>query len=205
MRFLFILAVFIFAALPAMAAPLRIIALGDSLTSGYGLEPGQDFAARLETALKEKGHDVKVENAGVAGDTSAGGLARIDWATGGEPKPALVILALGGNDLLRGINPDVTKKNLSAALASLKQKEIPVLLTGMQSATNMGAEYKQAFDALYPALAKEYGVEFYPFFLQGVALDEKLNQADGLHPNAQGVDVIVGNIVPMVEKMMAQE
>lgn len=187
---------------PVLAAPARIVALGDSLTAGYGLESGQDFATRLEAALQATGLDVKVDNAGVSGDTSAGGLARLDWAVEGDPAPALVIVALGGNDMLRAVAPDVTKKNLAAIVEKLKAKNIPILLAGMRSPTNMGPLYQGKFDKIYPALAKEHGVTLYPFFLEGVAMKADLNLPDGIHPNEKGVEAMVKNIVPVVTKML---
>jgi acyl-CoA thioesterase-1 len=180
----------------AQAAPLRVVALGDSLTSGYGLEAGQDFPSQLAAALAAKGVEVKMENAGVAGDTSAGGLARVDWSVAGEPKPALVIVGLGGNDMLRGIDPAHTKANLAGILARLNEKQIPALLLGMRTGMNMGAEYLQQFDAIYPTLASEHRVSLYPFFLEGVALDPAMNQRDGIHPNQLGVARMVQGVLP---------
>jgi len=182
--------------------PIRIVALGDSLTAGLGL-PAQDaFPAKLERALNAKGIAATVENAGVSGDTASGGLARLDWSV-----PAgtdAVILELGANDALRGLDPAVTRRALDAILAALARRNIPVLLCGMLAPRNLGAEYARAFDPMFPELAKTYGAVFYPFFLNGVAGDAKLNQGDGLHPTAAGVDVIVMTILPKVEELIAR-
>ncbi len=158
--------------------------------------------AKLEAALKARGHDVLIENAGVSGDTTSAGLARLDWSIPDGTQG--VILELGANDALRGLDPAITEKALDDTLARLKARGIPVLLTGMLAPPNMGAAYKQRFDAIYPALAKKYGVPLYPFFLDGVAGDVKLNQADGIHPLAQGVDIIVARMLPAVEAFLAQ-
>lgn len=185
-------------------APKRIVALGDSLTAGYGLEAGQDFATKLQEALIEDGVYVKIDNAGVSGDTSAGGLARVDWATAGEPKPDLVIVALGANDMLRTIDPSVTRKNLAGILDKLKAKDIPVLLAGMRSPTNLGPLFRGKFDKMYRDLAKEYDVPLYPFFLEGVAMNKELNLGDGIHPNQKGIAIMVENILPSVKKALKQ-
>lgn len=188
-------------ALPANAAPLRLVALGDSLTAGYGLPASQAFPTRLQAALKAAGHDVVIENAGVSGDTTSAGLARLDWSVPDGTDG--VILELGANDMLRGLDPAIAETSLDAILARLKQRGIPVLLVGMQAAPNLGAAYKQGFDAIYPRLAEKYGVRFYPFFLDGVAGQPSLNQPDGLHPTAAGVDLIVQRILPAVEGFLA--
>ncbi len=188
--------------LNAQAQTLRVVALGDSLTSGYGLTKGDGFVPRLQAALKAKGHDVQIENAGVAGDTTAGGVSRLNWAIQGEPKPHLVIVALGANDLLRGISPDNTRKNLTQILQSLKDKDIKVLLVGMKSPANMIGPFRGQFDRIFPDLAKEFSVPLYPFFLKDVAMNAQLNQADGIHPNETGLDVMVKNILPFVEKSL---
>lgn len=182
------------------AQPVKILALGSSLTQGYGLPPGTEFTVQLQAALKKQGIDTVVTNAGVSGDTSAGGLARLDWSL--AENPDLVILELGSNDMLRGIPPAVTEKNLRAILTELKAQHIKVLLTGMHAQRNLGADYVRQFDAIYPKLAKEFGVAFYPFFLEGVALNRKLNQADGMHPNPAGVKVIVARMLPAVKKLV---
>jgi len=192
-------------ALPAgaqQARPVSIVALGDSLTAGYGLGPGDAFPVRLQAALKAKGLDVTVQNAGVSGDTSSGGLERLDWAVG-EGVDA-VILELGANDALRGIDPAVTRRNLDAIITKLKEKRIAVLLTGMLAPPNMGGTFAAAFNPIFPELAAKHGVLFDPFFLDGVAADASLNLSDGMHPNAKGVDVIVRRILPKVEELIAE-
>lgn len=191
------------AAGPAWAAPIKILALGTSLTQGYGLPPGTEFTVQLQAALKRAGIDAVVTNAGVSGDTSAGGLARLDWSLADHPDA--VILELGSNDMLRGIAPSETDKNLRAILDKLKADHVKVLLTGMHAQRNLGADYVKEFDAIYPRLARDYHVLFYPFILDGVALDPKLNQADGMHPNPAGVKVIVARILPYVKILVAEE
>jgi len=183
-----------------LAAPVKILALGSSLTQGYGLPPGTEFTVQLQAALKKAGIDAVVTNAGVSGDTSAGGLARLDWSLGDHPDA--VILELGSNDMLRGIAPGETEKNLRAVLDKLKAAHVKVLLTGMHAQRNLGADYVKQFDAIYPRLAKDYDVLFYPFFLDGVALNPKLNQADGMHPNPAGVKVVVARMLPLVSKLV---
>jgi len=183
-----------------LAAPVKILALGSSLTQGYGLPPGTEFTVQLQTALKKAGIDAVVTNAGVSGDTSAGGLARLDWSLGDHPDA--VILEMGSNDMLRGIAPGETEKNLRAVLDKLKAAHVKVLLTGMHAQRNLGADYVKQFDAIYPRLAKDYDVLFYPFFLDGVALNPKLNQADGMHPNPAGVKVVVARMLPLVSKLV---
>ncbi|HEX2592225.1 MAG TPA: arylesterase [Rhizomicrobium sp.] len=187
---------------PALAAPVKILAIGTSLTQGYGLPPGTEIPVVLEAQLKATHIDAKVINAGVSGDTSSGGLARLDWSLADHPNVAMV--ELGSNDALRGVPPRVTEKNLSAILAKLKAAHIPVLLLGMQAPRNLGPEYAKEFDPIYPRLAKQYGVALYPFVLDGVALNPKLNQADGIHPNPAGVKIIVGKLLPYVKTLVAQ-
>lgn len=189
-------------ALAQQAAPLRIVALGDSLTAGYGLQGGQDFATQLQTALMAQKLNVKVENASVSGDTTAGGLARIDWAIGNAPKPDLVIVALGGNDLLRAVPPATAKSNLQAILQKLKSRDIPALLVGMRAPGNLGPVYQKQFDAIYPDLAREFNVPLYPFFLDGIAMNAKYNLPDGIHPTAEGIQIIVGKMLPTVMKAL---
>lgn len=184
----------------AQGKPVTILAFGDSLVAGFGLGSRDGFTARLEAALRAKGVNARVVNAGLSGDTSAGGLARLDWAL--EPKPDFAIVELGANDGLRGLDPAQTRANLDAILAKLKAKGVPALFAGMYAPPNMGPDYGRAFNALYPDLAKKHGVLFYPFFLDGVAADASLNQPDGIHPNAKGVDVIVARILPHVLKLI---
>jgi acyl-CoA thioesterase-1 len=195
------LPVFMQACGPAEARTLRILALGSSLTQGYGLPPGTEFTVQLEAALKAQGVDAAVENAGVSGDTSSGGLSRLDWSLADHPDAAIV--ELGSNDMLRGVPPDVTEKNLRAILDRLRKDHVAVLLTGMMAQRNLGEDYVRQFDGIYPRLAKEYNVVFYPFFLDGVAMNPKLNQADGMHPNPAGVKIIVARMMPYVKKMLA--
>ena len=184
------------------AEPLRIVAFGDSLMAGYGLAQSEGFPAKLQTALRAKGHDVEVIDAGVSGDTAAGGLARLDWSV---PKNAdAVILELGANDALRAVNPAETRKSLDEALRRLKGRKVEVLLAGMMAPPNMGGDYSSTFNRIFPELAQKHGVLLYPFFLDGVAAIEKLNQRDGIHPTAAGIDIIVERILPSVEKLIAQ-
>jgi acyl-CoA thioesterase I len=196
MRLLLTLAMLFLAVLPAGAAPLSIVALGDSLTAGYGLAAGEDFATRLEAALVASGIDAIVANAGVSGDTASAGAARVDWAV--PDGAALVIVELGANDALRGIDPAVTRKALSDLLARLGARNLRALLVGMRAPPNMGEDYVRSFDAIYPDLAREHAVPLYPFFLDGVAGAANLNQPDGMHPTAAGVEEIVRRILPVV-------
>jgi acyl-CoA thioesterase-1 len=186
----------------ALAAPVKILALGSSLTQGYGLPPGTEFTVQLQAALKQSGIDAVVTNAGVSADTSAGGLARLDWSL--TDHPDAVILELGSNDMLRGVAPAETEKNLRAILAKLKAAHVKVLLTGMHAQRNLGAAYVKEFDSIYPRLAQDTNVLFYPFFLDGVALNPTLNQADGMHPNPAGVKVIVARMLPFVKKLVSR-
>jgi acyl-CoA thioesterase-1 len=187
---------------PALARPVKILAMGTSLTQGYGLPPGTEFTTQLQAALKTQGIDADIVNAGVSGDTSSGGLSRLDWSLADHPDAT--ILELGSNDMLRGVPPAVTEKNLRAILTTLQKDHIPVLFTGMHAQRNLGADYVKEFDSIYPRLAKDYPVIFYPFILDGVALNPKLNQADGLHPNPAGVKIIVARILPDVKKLIAE-
>lgn len=184
----------------AFAKPFHLLAFGDSLTAGYGLPPRDGFVPQLQQALKDKGLDVEISNAGVSGDTTAGGLARLAWALGDKPDAA--ILELGANDMLRGLPPEKAKANLDAMLARFKQAGVPVLLAGMKASPSLGPDYVRAFDALYPDLAQAYGVALYPFFLDGVATDPGLSQGDGIHPNARGVAEIVRRILPGVVRLI---
>jgi acyl-CoA thioesterase-1 len=189
----------------AAEAGLRVLAFGDSLTQGYGVPPGLDFPNVLERALKAKGVNATIINAGVSGDTSAGGLARLDWSLGdAKTQPDAAILELGANDGLRGLAPAEMEKNLDAILARLKARNIPVLFAGMKGPRNFGSAYAAEYDAVFPRLAKKYGVLFYPFFLEGVALDRALVQPDGLHPNPKGVDAIVNRITPLTIDLVHQ-
>ncbi len=184
----------------AAAKPLRLLAFGDSLTAGYGLPPGQGFAPKLEAALRKQGHDVTVVDGGVSGDTTSAGLARLDWTLGDGADA--VILELGANDMLRGVDPKVPDANLDKMLATFKAKRIPVLLAGMHATPSMGRDYSDKFDAIYPALARKYDVALYPFFLDGIIGDQALHLPDGMHPNAAGVDIIVAKILPAVDDLL---
>lgn len=185
----------------AMAESLRVLALGDSLTAGYGLPADAAFPVQLEKALRAQGYDVTVINAGVSGDTSAGGRARLDWAL--ADKPAFAIVELGANDGLRGIDPKVTEQNLDAILTRLKAEGVTVLLAGMLAPPNYGPDYAEAFRQVFVRLAQRHHVAFYPFFLDGVARDPKLNQGDGMHPTREGVAVIVQRILPSVKQVLS--
>lgn len=192
-------------ALSAAQEPVRILAFGDSLTQGYGVPPGKEFPARLEKALNARGLDVTVINAGVSGETSAGGLARVDWLLGdGKSGPDAAMVELGANDGLRGLPVAEMEKNLDAILARFKARNIPVLFAGMKAPRNFGARYAADYDQVFPKLAQKYDVLFYPFFLEGVALDRALVQPDGLHPNPAGVDAIVKGIQPLAERLAQQ-
>ncbi len=187
---------------PAAAAPVEIVALGDSLTAGYGLAPGESFPEQLEAALVERGHDVTVANAGVSGDTTSAGLARLEWSVPAEAD--IVIVALGANDALRGIDPAVPREALEAIVSKLTTRGQAVLLAGMLAPRNLGEEYAAAFDAIYPDLAARHGVAFHPFFLEGVATDAALNQADGIHPTAAGIAKVVEAMIALVEEMVVE-
>lgn len=179
-----------------------IVALGDSLTAGYGLPQDQSFPAQLEAALKARGHNVRIVNAGVSGDTATAALQRLDWAL---PEDAsAVIVELGGNDALQGVPPEGTKHALAKIIEKAKAKGLPVLIAGMEAPRNMGKEYVDSFHAIYPDLAARYDVLLYPFFLDGAALHDGLMQKDGIHPNGKGVAVIVEKMMPKVEELIAQ-
>lgn len=186
----------------AAERPLKIVVLGDSLTAGLGLPAQASFPARLEQALRAKGHNVSIQNAGVSGDTASGGLARLDWSVPDDADA--VILELGANDALRGLDPAVTRRALDAIIARLQARGVSVLLAGMRAPRNLGPDYVRDFDAIYPELAAKYGLVFDPFFLEGVATEAALNQADGLHPSATGVDAIVARILPKVEELISR-
>ena len=189
------------AAPPADGAGIRLAILGDSLTAGYGLAAADAFPVRLEAALRARGLAVTVLDAGVSGDTTAGGLARLDWLLADAPDRAMV--ALGGNDALRGLEPAETEANLAAIFAKLRAAGVPAMLVGMRAPPNLGAAYERAFNAVFPRLAARLGLPFYPFFLEGVAAAPALNQADGIHPNAAGVSVMVERIAPPVAEWLA--
>lgn len=183
-----------------MAETMRILALGDSLTAGYGVVADAAFPVQLEKALKAAGYDVAVINAGVSGDTSAGGRSRLEWAL--AEKPHMAIVELGANDALRGIDPQTTEQNLDAILTRLKADGVAVLLTGMRAPPNLGNDYADSFARVFPRLAERHRVAFYPFFLNGVVLNPKLNQSDGMHPTRDGVAIIVQGILPMVKQVL---
>jgi acyl-CoA thioesterase-1 len=187
-------------AVPALAKPPEIVAFGDSLTAGLGLPASETFPARLQARLKDEGIDVKIVNAGVSGDTTTDGLARLDWAL--ADKPDFVILALGANDALRGIDPKIVRENLDKMIDKIRASGAKILLLGMLAPSNWGADYEQAFDRIFPEVAKAHDVPLYPFFLDGVAMNPALNQPDGLHPNQRGVAVLVDRIAPLVAKMI---
>ncbi|HRJ62058.1 MAG TPA: arylesterase [Azospirillaceae bacterium] len=179
---------------------LKLLALGDSLTAGWGLGAGEGLVPQLQAALVAQGYNVEVVNAGVSGDTTAGGLARLDWALADKPDAALV--ALGANDMLRGLPPETAKTNLDAVLTKLAAAGVPALLAGMKASPSLGSDYVRRFDALYPELAERHNIPLYPFFLDGVAADPTLNQGDGIHPNAAGVRRIVAGLAPMAARLL---
>ena len=197
-----LLAVFAGAAVAQPAAPVRIVVLGDSLVAGYRMKTSDAFPAQLERALKAKGHSVEVINSGVSGDTTAAGLERIKWAV--PERTDAVILELGANDALRGLDPARAKANLEKIITTLKGDGAEVLLAGMLAPRNMGEAYASSFDRMYPELAKKHGLILYPFFLDGVALDSSLNMGDGIHPNAKGAAEITKRILPAVEELIAR-
>ncbi|PDT73049.1 arylesterase [Bradyrhizobium sp. C9] len=182
------------------AKPIKMVVLGDSLSAGYGLPAGAAFPVRLQKALEDKGIKVEMTNAGVSGDTASGGRERLDWSV--AEGTAAVIVELGANDALRGIDPAVTRAALTDIITKLQARKIAVLLCGMLAPPNYGSEYAAKFNAIYPDLSKSLGVPLYPFFLDGVAGDAKLNQADGMHPTAEGVDIVVKNMLPTVEAFL---
>jgi acyl-CoA thioesterase-1 len=180
--------------------PVTLVALGDSLTAGYNLPASDAFPSQLEAALRERGHDVTIINAGVSGDTASGGRDRVDWSV--EDGTDGVILALGANDMLRGLDPARTRAALEATISRLQERDIAVLLAGMMAGRNLGPDYAEAFDAIYPELAEQHEVMLYPFFLEGVAGEASLNLDDGIHPNAEGVAVMVERMLPVVEEFI---
>ena len=185
----------------AQGQPIRLVALGDSLSAGYGLPQEAAFPVALERALKAKGRKVEVTNAGVSGDTTSGGLDRLDWSVPDGTDG--VILELGANDMLRGLDPALTRKNIDSIVERLKSRNIPVMLAGMYASRNLGPDYVQKFDSLYPDIAKKHDLVLYPFFLDGVAGDRSLNLPDGMHPTAKGIEIIVGRILPTVQTFLA--
>jgi acyl-CoA thioesterase-1 len=201
-RLLLAICVMLWLSASRAGAEAVVVAFGDSLVAGYGLAEEHGFAAVLQRRLEEVGVAARVENAGVSGDTAAGGRARLGWAIGGPVD--LVILEFGANDMLRGLEPASTRRNLDAMLAELGRRGIPVLIAGMKAQRNLGRDYVEAFDAIYPELARKYGAALYPFFLDGVAGRPALNQADGLHPNAAGVERIVEFMLPMVKAQLSR-
>jgi acyl-CoA thioesterase I len=195
-----VLMVALMTAAPALAQPVKVVVLGDSLSAGLGLAAPDAFPAKLQKALKDKGVDVEFANAGVSGDTASGGRDRLDWSV---PKGTdAVIVELGANDALRGTDPAITRSALSDIVKGLKARGVAVLLLGMLAPPNYGSDYATRFNTIYPDLSKSLGVPLYPFFLDGVAADPKLNQADGIHPTAEGVDIIVKKILPTVEAFL---
>jgi len=188
------------AASPASAQPIKIVAFGDSLIAGFGLKANESFPAQLENALRKKGHNVEIVNAGVSGDTTAGGLSRLDWSIQDGTDAAIVVL--GANDMLRGMEPEVARKNLDQIVNRLKARKIEVILGGMRAAPNLGADYAKKFDAIYADLAKEHDILIYPFFLDGVAGQRDLNLSDGIHPTPKGVSLVVERILPSVESLI---
>jgi acyl-CoA thioesterase-1 len=199
-QFVFFLLALVMPLRAVAAEPRMIVGFGDSLMAGYGLDVGQSFPEKLQAALKQKGHDVVIANAGVSGDTTSGGLSRLDWSV--PDGTDIVILELGANDMLRGIAPDVTRKNLETMIKRLKERGIQVLLAGMLAAPNLGPDYQASFNTIYPDLAKEYGLAFYPFFLDGVAGEREFQLEDGMHPNAAGVDRMVERFLPTIQRML---
>jgi acyl-CoA thioesterase-1 len=187
-----------FSAGHAQTAPIKIAVLGDSIAAGYGVKPAEAFPAKLESALKAQGRAVTILNHGVSGDTTAGGVDRLDWML--ADKPDIVLVELGGNDALRGLQPATTEKNLDTIVSRLKAAGVTVWLAGMMAPRNLGPEYVSAFDGLYRKVADRYEVPLYPFILEGVAQDAALNQPDGIHPNPRGVDVLVERLLPFVTR-----
>jgi acyl-CoA thioesterase-1 len=186
----------------AAERPVRIVALGDSLTAGFGLPASASFPAKLAAALKTAGHPVEMINAGVSGDTASGGLARLDWSV--PEGTDAVILELGANDMLRGIDPKITRQALDEIVRRLTARKIAVLVAGMRAIPNLGIDFRQDFEAIYPEIAAKYGALLYPFFLEGIAGEARFNQGDRLHPLASGIDVIVASILPKVEELLTR-
>jgi acyl-CoA thioesterase-1 len=187
---------------PAVARTVSLVALGDSLTAGYGLPQGDGFVPQLTAKLKAQGLDVDIINAGVSGDTTSGALSRLEWSV--PPEADGVIVALGGNDALRAIDPKVTAENLESLIGKIQARGQAIFFIGMRAPPNLGSDYTRAFDAIYPALAQRYGLAYYPFFLEGVAGEVDLNLSDGIHPNATGVDTITDRLTPFMAKFVKQ-
>lgn len=185
---------------PVNAQPIKIVAFGDSLIAGFGLKANESFPAQLENALRKKGHNVEIVNAGVSGDTTSGGLSRLDWSV--QDGTDAVIVVLGANDMLRGMEPEIARKNLEQIVSRLKARKIEVILGGMRAAPNLGADYAKKFDTIYADLAKEHDILIYPFFLDGVAGQRDLNLSDGIHPTPKGVSLVVERILPSVESLI---
>ena len=201
-RILLVIATLLFSIQVALGKPITLLALGDSLTAGLGLEANEAFPAKLEVALKSRYPSLKIINGGVSGDTAADGLARLDWALTDDVGG--LIVELGANDALRGLDAAQTETALNAIMVKAQLRNLPVLILGMKAPPNMGPDYVARFDGLYPRLAAKYQALLYPFYLDGVAANASLNQADGIHPNGQGVDVIVAKIMPSVEELIGK-
>jgi acyl-CoA thioesterase I len=195
-----VLMVALMTAAPALAQPVKVVVLGDSLSAGLGLSAADAFPAKLQKALKDKGIDVEITNAGVSGDTASGGRDRLDWSV--PQGTEAVIVELGANDAIRGTDPAITRSALSDIVSRLKARGVAVLLLGMLAPPNYGSDYAARFNTIYPDLSKSFGVPLYPFVLDGVAADPKLNQADGIHPTAEGVEIIVKKMLPTVEAFL---
>ena len=202
LRIISVIAVLLFSLQGAFAKPVTLLVLGDSLSSGLGLSPQEAFPAKLETALKSRYPDLKIVNAGVSGDTAADGLARLDWALTDDVGG--LIVELGAKDALRGLDVAQTEQALGGILVTATARKLPILILGMKAPPNMGPDYVAKFDGLYPRLAEKHQALLYPFYLDGVAADASLNQADGMHPNARGVDLIVSKILPIVEELIGK-
>jgi acyl-CoA thioesterase-1 len=198
--FIFLLGLML-SALPA-SATITVLALGDSLTAGYGLEAGHAMPDVLQAALQKDGKDVKIINGGISGDTAAQGAARLDWAL--TPEVKAIILELGANDALRGLPPEQTDQALRQVMDKAKAKNLPVLILGMKAPPNLGEDYRNKFDAIYPKLAADYGAPLYPFYLDGVAAQPELNQQDGMHPNDKGIALIVPKLLPLIEQLVSK-
>lgn len=183
------------------ASPIKLVVFGDSLTAGFGINPAEAFPVKLEAALRQRGLDVIVENAGVSGDTAKQGLERLEWSLAQDADA--VIVELGANDALRGVDPNETRKSLNEIIAKLRARATPVMIAGMLAPPNLGAAYKELFDAIYPSLAREHGILLYPFFLEGIAGEPAFNLEDGIHPNPRGIDEIVKRMLPKVEEFLA--